>query len=198
MPMATAGPSGANSSRSTPGGQSSTSSPVSRSRAGMPTPRFTRIQQDQQARNKEPNADTFDDDSSDDGGRFGEYDLYGNESYTTLVTRREAVYVLDNPELLMMHAQARNDSIPATRHYFRKLLSGRPPTLEEEEASKAARVRYFKKMSDERAKAASASASARRKPVSSVKDRLEGRDEGPSPKSPGRRMREGEGSGRGR
>ncbi|PQE32947.1 centromere B dimerization protein [Rutstroemia sp. NJR-2017a WRK4] len=190
--MASAGPSGANSSRSTPGGHSSTSSPVSRSRAGMPTPRFTRIQQDQQARNKEPNADTFDDDSSDDGGRFGEYDLYGNESYTTLVTRREAVYVLDNPELLMMHAQARNDSIPATRHYFRKLLSGRPPTQEEEEASKAARVRYFKKMSDDRAKAASAS--ARRKPVSSVKDRLESRDEGPSPKSPGRR----EGSGRGR
>jgi hypothetical protein len=42
----------------------------------MPTPRFTRIQQDQQARNKEPNADIFEDDSSDDGGRFGEYDLY--------------------------------------------------------------------------------------------------------------------------
>jgi hypothetical protein len=121
----------------------------------MPTPRFTRIQQDRQARNKEPNADTFDDDSSDDGGRFGEYDLYvllaitsmmpflpyhifdiaffvygdsfntdwacryGNESYTTLVTRREAVYVLDNPELLMMHAQARND---VCGHYFFVLL----------------------------------------------------------------------------
>ncbi|KAM3076509.1 hypothetical protein ACMFMG_007319 [Clarireedia jacksonii] len=74
--MATPGPSGVNSSRSTPGGQASTSSPVSRSRVGMPTSGFTRIQQDQQARNKEPNADTFDDDSSDDGGRFGEYDLY--------------------------------------------------------------------------------------------------------------------------
>ncbi|KAM3075236.1 hypothetical protein ACMFMF_005913 [Clarireedia jacksonii] len=192
--MATPGPSGVNSSRSTPGGQASTSSPVSRSRVGMPTSGFTRIQQDQQARNKEPNADTFDDDSSDDGGRFGEYDLYGNESYTTLVTRREAVYVLDNPELLMMHAQARNDSIPATRHYFRKLLSGRPPTQEEEEATKAARVRYFKKMHEERAK----TAPPRRKPIPTVKDRLEARDEGLSPKSPARRMREGEGEGSGR
>jgi hypothetical protein len=43
---------------------------------------------------------------------------YGNESYTTLVTRREAVYVLDNPELLMMHAQARNDVCGRPFSYF--------------------------------------------------------------------------------
>ncbi len=33
----------------------------------------------------------------------------GNDSYEQLQQRREAAIVLDSPELLMMHAQARND-----------------------------------------------------------------------------------------
>ena len=34
---------------------------------------------------------------------------YGNDTYTNVRLRREAAVILDNPELLMMHAQARND-----------------------------------------------------------------------------------------
>lgn len=65
---------------------------------------------------------------------------YGNDTYERVQKRREAAIVLDNPELLMMHAQARFDvsssgmswaqwlisvqSIPGTRHYFTKILCG--------------------------------------------------------------------------
>jgi hypothetical protein len=34
---------------------------------------------------------------------------YGGDSYEQIQQRREAAIVLDNPELLMMHAQSRND-----------------------------------------------------------------------------------------
>jgi hypothetical protein len=34
---------------------------------------------------------------------------YGNDTYEQVQKRREAAIVLDNPELLMMHAQARFD-----------------------------------------------------------------------------------------
>jgi chitinase len=38
---------------------------------------------------------------------------YGNDTYEHVQKRREAAIVLDNPELLMMHAQARFDvSLP--------------------------------------------------------------------------------------
>jgi hypothetical protein len=36
-------------------------------------------------------------------------DRYGHESYEAVLARREAAVILDNPELLMMHAQARNE-----------------------------------------------------------------------------------------
>ena len=68
---------------------------------------------------------------------------YGKESYERIQQRRQAAVILDNPELLMMHAQARQDvnplpyliasqiskltstqSIPGTRHYFTKMLCG--------------------------------------------------------------------------
>lgn len=68
------------------------------------------------------------------------YDRYGNESYENVQKRRMAAVILDSPELLMMHSQARSDvrllfplsirstncqqSIPATRLYFTKLLCG--------------------------------------------------------------------------
>lgn len=34
---------------------------------------------------------------------------YGHESYEAVLARREAAIILDNPELLMMHAQSRNE-----------------------------------------------------------------------------------------
>ncbi|TPX13158.1 uncharacterized protein E0L32_006358 [Thyridium curvatum] len=46
--------------------------------------------------------------------------------------RRNAMAVLDSPELLMMYAQSRGDSIPATRLHFMKIMCGYE---EEEEAS---------------------------------------------------------------
>jgi hypothetical protein len=46
----------------------------------------------------------------DDGNESGlTRSSYGNEPYETVQKRREAAVVLDNPELLMMHAQARFD-----------------------------------------------------------------------------------------
>ena len=42
---------------------------------------------------------------------------YGNDSYEQVQQRREAAIVLDSPELLMMHAQARNDVGPLPSHF---------------------------------------------------------------------------------
>ncbi|KAK0100872.1 hypothetical protein ONS95_007318 [Cadophora gregata] len=112
---------------------SSTSSSSSRPRAGTPRsmkagkgtgsrnepPPFTASMQDAQARNKDPYESS--EDSSDDGGRW---DAYGNDSYENVQKRRMAAVILDSPELLMMHAQARSDSIAATRYYFTKMLCG--------------------------------------------------------------------------
>jgi len=80
--------------------------------------------QDRQARNKDPYSSS--DESSDSAweGQSRKFDVYGNDTYERVQKRREAAIVLDNPELLMMHAQARFDSIPGTRHYFTKILCG--------------------------------------------------------------------------
>ncbi|KAL5323993.1 hypothetical protein ACEPPN_008536 [Leptodophora sp. 'Broadleaf-Isolate-01'] len=95
---------------------------VSRGQRDTPPP-FTASMQDAQARNKDPYESS--EESSDDGGWVGgRWDAYGNESYENVQKRRMAAVILDSPELLMMHSQARSDSIPATRHYFTKLLCG--------------------------------------------------------------------------
>lgn len=78
--------------------------------------------QDAQARNKDPYASDSSESAYEGTGK--KYDSYGNETYEQVQQRREAAIVLDSPELLMMHAQARNDSIPGTRHYFTKMLCG--------------------------------------------------------------------------
>ncbi|QSZ36516.1 hypothetical protein DSL72_006396 [Monilinia vaccinii-corymbosi] len=116
------------------------------------TSNLTRLNQDRQARNKEPDDDDDDDEngSSDEGIRRGNYDLFGNESYASVITRREAIAVLDNPELLMMHAQARNDSIPSTRLHFLKLLSGKPLTEAQEFEASERRLAQLKRLAKKR------------------------------------------------
>ncbi|KUJ13288.1 uncharacterized protein LY89DRAFT_785018 [Mollisia scopiformis] len=80
--------------------------------------------QDRQARGKDAAMFSSEDDSSDMDGN-PKYNPYENaEIYEARQRRRLAAVILDNPELLMMHAQSRNDSIPGTRHYFAKLLAG--------------------------------------------------------------------------
>ncbi|TVY33804.1 hypothetical protein LOCC1_G007706 [Lachnellula occidentalis] len=108
-------------------GSSSTSTP------------FTASMRDRQARNKDyPSSE--DSDSSWDGpsGRFDANDSYGNDSYANTQLRRDAAIKLDNPELVMMLAMARNDSIPATRNYLTKIMCGFA-TQEELEAEEALR-----------------------------------------------------------
>ncbi|TGO74369.1 hypothetical protein BELL_0288g00070 [Botrytis elliptica] len=111
---------------------------------------YTLLKQDQQARNKEPDDDNYDDESSDEDLTGASYDLFGNESYISVQIRREAVAVLDNPELLMMHAAARNDSIPSTRLYFLQRLSGRPETPAQEKEAAEYRLAQLKKLAKKR------------------------------------------------
>ncbi|KAK6599592.1 hypothetical protein ACHAO1_001653 [Botrytis cinerea] len=111
---------------------------------------YTLLKQDQQARNKEPDDDNYDEDSSDEDLTGASYDLFGNESYISVQIRREAVAVLDNPELLMMHAAARNDSIPSTRLYFLQRLSGRPETPAQEKDAAEHRLAQLKKLAKKR------------------------------------------------
>ncbi|KAI9640082.1 hypothetical protein NHQ30_011484 [Ciborinia camelliae] len=106
----------------------------------------TRLKQDQQARNKEPEEVNYQGESSDEELTGQSYDLFGNESYINVLMRREAVAVLDNPELLMMHAQARNDSIPSTRLHFLNRLSGDPPTSAQEIEARELRLAQLKKL----------------------------------------------------
>jgi len=104
------------------------SSKSSKSKAKQPrssqdsTPLFTPRMQDAQARNKDSYASSSEDSPWEGAGR--RFDAYGNDSYTNTQLRRAAAVILDNPELLMMHAQARNDSITGTRHHFTKQLCG--------------------------------------------------------------------------
>ncbi|TVY85646.1 hypothetical protein LAWI1_G008124 [Lachnellula willkommii] len=77
---------------------------------------------DRQARNKDyPSSEDSDSSWEGPGGRF---DAYGNDSYANTQLRRDAAIKLDNPELVMMLAMARNDSIPATRHHLMKIMCG--------------------------------------------------------------------------
>jgi len=78
--------------------------------------------QDRQARNKD--YPTSEDSDSSWEGPNGRFDAYGNDSYANIQLRRDAAIKLDNPELVMMLAMARNDSIPATRHHLTKIMCG--------------------------------------------------------------------------
>ncbi|KAE9375743.1 hypothetical protein N431DRAFT_437248 [Stipitochalara longipes BDJ] len=85
---------------------------------------FTPAMQDRQARNKDPYASSEESSDSAWEGQNRRFDVYSKDSFARVQRRREAAIILDNPELLMMHAQARNDSIPGARHYFTKILCG--------------------------------------------------------------------------
>ncbi|KAL7624045.1 hypothetical protein AAE478_005602 [Parahypoxylon ruwenzoriense] len=85
---------------------------------------FTAEMRDRQARGKDPY-------ESSDGGcdRVGERNRYRagggkEESFTSIERRRVAAQVLDSPELLMMAAQRDNESIPATRLRYTRMLCG--------------------------------------------------------------------------
>ncbi|KAB8294877.1 hypothetical protein EYC80_006838 [Monilinia laxa] len=108
------------------------------------------LKQDQQARNKEPDDMDYENESSDEELGRQSYDLFGNESYASVLIRREAVAVLDNPELLMMHAQSRNDSIPSTRLHFLKLLSGRIPNESQKIEASERRLAQLKQRAKKR------------------------------------------------
>lgn len=123
---------------------------ASASASSSKTSSFARLKQDQQARNKDPDDIDYEESPSDDELSGRSYDVFGNESYTNVIIRREAVAVLDSPELLMMHAQARNDSIPQTRLHFIQLLSGQPPTPAQEKDAAERRLAQLKKLAKKR------------------------------------------------
>jgi len=98
---------------------------------------------DRQARNKD--YPTSEDSDSSWDGPSGRFDAYGNDSYSNIQLRRDAAIKLDNPEIVMMLAMARNDSVPATRNYLMNIICGFT-TQEDLEAEEALR--------DEKGKAA--------------------------------------------
>lgn len=81
--------------------------------------------QDRQARDKDPfySSSSYSE-SSDENDEKSTSSPIRKESYQTLQTRREAAVILDNPELLFMYSNARNDSLAGTRHHFTKILCG--------------------------------------------------------------------------
>lgn len=86
---------------------------------------FTASMQEKQARNKNPYSSSDESDPDAWGSSKGHRGSGGyKDTWEQIQKRREAAVILDNPELLMMHAQARFDSITGTRHYFTKLLCG--------------------------------------------------------------------------
>ncbi|KAI1644878.1 hypothetical protein F4815DRAFT_384459 [Daldinia loculata] len=93
--------------------------------AGVPDDEFTAEMRDRQARGKDPYESS---DASSDWGLEGnrKYRAGGgkDESYAVLERRRVAAQVLDSPELLMMAAQRDNESIPATRLRYTRMLCG--------------------------------------------------------------------------
>ncbi|KAG9249026.1 hypothetical protein BJ878DRAFT_537792 [Calycina marina] len=104
-------------------------SPRPRRSHTLQTPKpLTARQQDAQARNKdpysEPDSPQWQGNWNPSSNAFARYDASGMDSYESQALRRKAAIVLDNPELLMMYALARNDSIPGTRYYFAQISTG--------------------------------------------------------------------------
>ncbi|KAI0124483.1 hypothetical protein F4776DRAFT_204100 [Hypoxylon sp. NC0597] len=92
--------------------------------AGAPVDVFTAEMRDRQARGKDPYESS--DGSSDWASEGTKYRAGGgkDESFAVLERRRIAAQVLDSPELLMMAAQRDNESIPATRLRYTRMLCG--------------------------------------------------------------------------
>ncbi|OBT94875.1 hypothetical protein VE01_06299 [Pseudogymnoascus verrucosus] len=105
------------------------------------------VQRDRQARNKSPKTGEAVW-CGEEGGTGGEGEgdgvreekvSYTDDSYEAVERRRWAATILDCPELLMMHAQARQDTIPSTRLHFTKLLCGYEDTPRKTKKAKAKR-----------------------------------------------------------
>ncbi|KAI0885341.1 uncharacterized protein GGS22DRAFT_163466 [Annulohypoxylon maeteangense] len=105
--------------------------------AGMPVPgdaapveSFTPEMRDRQARGKDPydsSEGSSGDWPSESGKNYRKGGSSRNEAFSTVERRRMAAQILDSPELLMMAAQRDNDSIPATRLRYMRMLCGLEP-----------------------------------------------------------------------
>ncbi|RFU29357.1 hypothetical protein B7463_g6958, partial [Scytalidium lignicola] len=109
--------------------RSKDSTPKASSSNSRQSKKYTPAMQDAQARNKEPLRESLDD-SSDDDLADPRYDQFGMERFEFIEKRRQAVIILDNPELLMMQSLVRGDSIQGTRHYYTKIACGYDPDFE--------------------------------------------------------------------
>ncbi|KAI1210274.1 uncharacterized protein F4807DRAFT_422709 [Annulohypoxylon truncatum] len=101
---------------------------------GMPVPgataapveSFTPEMRDRQARGKDPyeSSEGSGGDWPSEGGKKYRKGGSRKEAFSTVERRRMASQVLDSPELLMMAAQRDNESIPATRLRYMRMLCG--------------------------------------------------------------------------
>ncbi|KAI0025114.1 hypothetical protein F4780DRAFT_413411 [Xylariomycetidae sp. FL0641] len=96
--------------------------------AAEPSSTFTAAQRDRQARGK-PYDDSSDEDAKwpSEGNRRRHSGRHGTETYADLERRRVAQQILDSPELLMMAAQRDDESVPATRLRWTRVLCGIAP-----------------------------------------------------------------------
>jgi hypothetical protein len=64
---------------------------------------------------------------------------YTGDSYEATERRAYAATILDTPELLMMHANIRQDTLPSTRYHFMKMLCGveGPPKVRKQKAARS-------------------------------------------------------------
>ncbi|KAM0815076.1 hypothetical protein AB5N19_00869 [Seiridium cardinale] len=87
----------------------------------QPADTFTAEMRDRQARGKDPYQDSKD---SSDPSNWAARRRSKKEPFVVEEKRHQAAQILDNPELLMMNAQRENDSLPATRLRYTRMLCG--------------------------------------------------------------------------
>ncbi|KAI0162768.1 hypothetical protein BJ166DRAFT_591616 [Pestalotiopsis sp. NC0098] len=85
---------------------------------------FTAEMRDRQARGKDPYQDSEDSLDASHWASASSSSKRREEPFTVIEKRRTAAQVLDTPELLMDSAQRGNDSIPATRLRYTRMLCG--------------------------------------------------------------------------
>ncbi|KAI1093389.1 hypothetical protein F5B19DRAFT_133107 [Rostrohypoxylon terebratum] len=94
--------------------------------AAAPAEAFTPEMRDRQARGKDPyeSSEGSGGDCPSEGGKKRRKSGSRKEASSTAERRRVAAQILDSPELLMMAAQRDNESIPATRLRYMRILCG--------------------------------------------------------------------------
>ncbi|KAI1447365.1 hypothetical protein F5Y02DRAFT_378970 [Annulohypoxylon stygium] len=94
--------------------------------AAAPVEAFTSEMRDRQARGKDPyeSSEGSGGDYPSEGGKKYRKGGSRKEAFSTVERRRMAAQILDSPELLMMAAQRDNESIPATRLRYMRMLCG--------------------------------------------------------------------------